>query len=530
MPTLTIDGKQVTVEAGTTVIKAAHGAGIDVPFYCWHPGLSIAGNCRMCLVEIEKMPKLQIACNTVCSDNMVVHTQSDKVKKARQGVQEFLFANHPLDCPVCDQAGECKLQDYYMQYDLKPSRMVDRKTRRVKALPIGPYVVYDAERCIACSRCVRFCDEISGSKELGIFERGDNYYVGLAAGTELNNPYSINVADICPVGALTNRDFRFKMRAWYLTDHESVCTGCSRGCSTKLSENGNTIYRTLPRDNEQVNQYWMCDDGRFVFKRELGPNRLLAPSTRKGADVRETGWDDALDALYAALRRTVNEHGADAIAAVGSNQGSNEEIHLFSRLFRDAIGTRMVAGKSDIGSEGYQVVEDEILIKADKNPNTTGLRVFGNLDTDASALVKAIEGGKVKVLVVWGRGFDRVLGDRAPALLEKVELVVHIGAHEPAHRADLVLPTTVWAEKEGTFTNFAGVVQHFGRAVRARGDVRDEVDVFAELLRRFGAAAPAGAEAAFQEAAQKIPGLAGLDFRGLGETGVKIESVPVLAS
>lgn len=528
MPTLTIDGKQITVEQGTSVIEAAKQSGMEIAHYCWHPALSVAGNCRMCLVEVEKAPKLQIACGTTATDGMVVNTNTDRVKKARGGVQEFLFANHPLDCPVCDQAGECKLQDYYMLYDLKPSRMLDRKTRRVKALPIGPYIVYDAERCIACSRCVRFTDEVTKTHELGIFERGDNYYVGLAAGVELDNPYSINTADICPVGALTNRDFRFKMRVWYLSDHKSVCSGCSRGCSIKLSENKGTIYRTLPRENEQVNGHWMCDDGRFVFKRELGPSRISQPAIRRGADLDSVDWDTAFEHLYRVVRETTKEHGSASIAAVSSNQGSNEEVYLFSRLMNETLQAGIVAGKSDISPEGYQVVEDDILIRGDKNPNTMGLRIFGGLDTDPDGVVKAIKEDKVKILVVYGRGFEEALGADAPALLEKVDFVLYIGAHTPAYRVDMVLPTASWAEKEGTFTNFDGVVQHFTPAVPITGDARDDLQVFADLMERFGGERLEGAESVFVAAASALPELEGVNYRTLGETGLKLTPTPAL--
>jgi NADH-quinone oxidoreductase subunit G len=412
-----------------------------------------------------------------------------------------------------------------MQYDLKPSRMNDRKTRRVKALPIGPFVVYDAERCIACSRCVRFTDEVTKTSELGIFERGDNYYVGLAAGTELDNPYSLNTVDICPVGALTSRDFRFKMRVWNLSDHKSVCSGCSRGCAVTLCESQGTIYRTLARDNEKVNKYWTCDDGRFVFKREFADNRIKAPSLRRGPDIEMVEWDKALDEVYARLHKL----DPASIAAVSSNQGSNEEIYLFSALANLGLKAGALAGKMDIGTEGYQVVEDNILIKGDKNPNTRGLKLFGGLDADPKPVVDAIQAGKVKALLVWGRGLDRALGDKAPEILAKVDFIVYIGAQEPAHRADVVLPTVSWAEKEGTFTNFEGVVQHFDQAVLPKNAAKKDLELFIELLRLFGVTAPAGAEAVFMEAAARVPGLAGVNYRTLGETGIKLDAVAALA-
>ena len=227
MPTLTIDGKEITVKEGTTVINAAEEAGIYIPRYCYHPGLSIAGSCRMCLVEVEGMPKLQISCHMAAQDGMVVKTNTDWVKKARQAMLEFLLSDHPLDCPVCDQSGECDLQNFYMEYGLYNSRFLENKRKGKKATPIGPHVMLDQERCILCSRCVRFTEEISRTYELGVFERGSHSVIDLVPGKILNNPYSGNVIDICPVGALTETDFRFQCRVWYLTEHDSICPGCS---------------------------------------------------------------------------------------------------------------------------------------------------------------------------------------------------------------------------------------------------------------------------------------------------------------
>ena len=272
--TLTIDGKQVTVPEGTTVLQACEQVNSPVPFYCYHPGLSIAGNCRICLVEIEKTPKLQISCYTRVADGMVVHTNTDKALKARQDVLEFLLVNHPLDCPVCDQAGECWLQDYYMAYGLYNQKFDEQKVKKSKkATRIGPNVVLDQDRCILCSRCVRFCDEVSKTGELGIFNRGDHAELDVFPGKPIDNNYSGNVVDICPVGALTDDDFRFKCRVWYLRSTQSVCPGCSMGCNIEIHDNrerevrphvagGARIMRLKPRFNPEVNKWWMCDVGR----------------------------------------------------------------------------------------------------------------------------------------------------------------------------------------------------------------------------------------------------------------------------
>src|SRR3989338_3943604 len=289
MQTLTIDGRTVTVPPGTTIIQAADQLGITVPRYCYHPGLSIAGNCRICLVEVEQLPKLQIACYTPVADGMVVHTGSDKTLKARQEVLEFLLANHPLDCPVCDQAGESELQNYYMDHGRYEARFAEQKVKKTKkATPIGPTVMLDQERCILCSRCVRFTDEISKTSELGIFNRGDHAELDVAPGQALDNPYAGNVVDICPVGALTDRDFRFKARVWYLSSSPSVCPGCSRGCNIDIHyvldrpylADGARVMRLKPRYNPDVNQWWMCDEGRYAYK-AIDQARLVQPTSRQ---------------------------------------------------------------------------------------------------------------------------------------------------------------------------------------------------------------------------------------------------------
>jgi len=255
MPTVEVDGQRIEVEDGVTVIEAADRLGIEIPHYCWHPGLTIAGNCRMCLVEIEKSPKLQIACNTRVTDGMVVHTKSEKTQTAQKAVLEFLLINHPIDCPICDQAGECKLQEYYMDYDRQDSRVpLSGKVHKAKAIPIGPHIMLDQERCVLCSRCIRFLDEVTKTHELAFYERGDHNVLALAPGKTLDNPYSTNVADICPVGALTNRDFRFRARVWYLERTESLCTGCANGCNVEIYHREGRIFRYMPRFNPDVNQ------------------------------------------------------------------------------------------------------------------------------------------------------------------------------------------------------------------------------------------------------------------------------------
>ncbi|MGH7278536.1 MAG: 2Fe-2S iron-sulfur cluster-binding protein, partial [Candidatus Rokuibacteriota bacterium] len=374
---LTIDGKDIEVPAGTNLIEAARRAGIEVPHYCYHPGLSIAGQCRLCMVDIDKAPRPTIACNTPAADGMVVHTQSERVLDVRRSIMEFHLINHPLDCPVCDQSGECWLQIYYMKHGLYDPRMVDEKVHKPKAVPLGPNVILDAERCILCSRCVRFCDEVTRTGELGIFHRGDHSELGLFPGSALDNKYAGNVVDICPVGALTDRDFRFQVRVWYLDTAKSVCPGCARGCNVEIHVNrrrphhaeGHRVARLKPRFNPDVNRWWMCDEGRYGFKFVDDPSRLVFPWRREGERVVELTWDEAIAGVAEAAGRAA----PGGIGLIASPKMANEDLFALRRL-AGRLGMTQVGFRVPPPSPGY---EDDFLIRADKNPNTRGAELIG---------------------------------------------------------------------------------------------------------------------------------------------------------
>jgi NADH-quinone oxidoreductase subunit G len=320
MPTLTINGQEVDIDTGSSVIQAAEKLGIYVPRYCYHPGLSIAGSCRMCLVEIEKVPKLAISCYTQVQDGMKVNTDSEKVKQARKAMLEFLLINHPLDCPVCDQAGECDLQNFYMEIGQYDSRFLENKIKRRKAFPIGPHVILDQERCILCTRCTRFCEEVSETNELGVFNRGNRSVIDLYPGRALENHYSGNVIDICPVGALTEREFRFQCRVWYLSSQASICNGCSRGCNVNIHYNadrrykagGRRIQRMKPRFNPFVNRWWMCDEGRFGYE-SVDQNRIESPHMRIAGELQLSDWDKVIREVSTALKKTLERFGTPGI-------------------------------------------------------------------------------------------------------------------------------------------------------------------------------------------------------------------------
>ena len=319
--TLTIDDQTVQVEQGTNLIEAAKLINNEIPHYCYHPGLRPDGNCRMCLVELEKSPKPVIACKTGAQEGMVVRTKTAEVEKMRKSVMEFLLINHPLDCPTCDQAGECRLQDYYMDYDRIPSRYQEEKVNKDKMVDLGAGVMLDEERCIVCTRCVRFCQDVAQKEELFVQERGNHSMVATFPGEPMTNSYAGNTVDICPVGALTSKQFRYKKRVWYLSNTDSVCPGCSRGCTTKVYHEDQQVYRLKPRLNPDVNGYWMCDEGRYDID-FLNHNRRLKSAIQKDGQLVECGYDDAV----AQFHKTMACYAKNEIALVASAQESCEAL------------------------------------------------------------------------------------------------------------------------------------------------------------------------------------------------------------
>ena len=520
MPTVEIDGRKVEVTDGTTVIQAAERLGIEIPHYCWHPGLPIAGNCRMCLVDIEKSPKLQIACNTRVMDGMVVHTTNEKTRTAQKAVLEFLLINHPIDCPVCDQAGECKLQEYYMDYDRQRSRFpLPAKVHKKKAKPIGPLVMLDQERCVLCSRCVRFVDEVTHTSELAFYERADHVELDLAPGRILDNPYSGNVVDICPVGALTSRDFRFRARVWYLERTESVCGACANGCNIEVYHREGQIYRFQPRLNPAVNQYWMCDAGRLSYRDLQGEGRLTQPLVRGADAFVASTWEAAIDATASRLRDVARNHPSGAIGVIVSAHAPNEEVYLLRRL-----GTQLLASVAGIAWSPPGVYADDFLIKADKNPNTQGLVLQGlTPDGAADALIAAASRGELAALVLHRADLTSWRdADAVRAALERVPylLVLDTDQRESAQFADTVLPIATYAESDGTFTNHLGRVQRFRAAVQPPVEARPGWMALGQLLSAVtGEPATGTAEAVFALLAADSGAFRGLTFEDLGVEG-----------
>ena len=523
MPKLTINGKEVEVPAGTNLIEAARIAGFEVPHYCYHPSLSIAGQCRLCMVDIEKTPRPTIGCNTVATEGMVVNTETDRVRETRKSIMEFHLINHPLDCPVCDQAGECWLQIYYMKHGLYDPRMKDEKVHKPKAVPLGPHVMLDAERCILCSRCVRYCDEITHTGELGIFERGDHSEIGLFPGRELDNKYSANVVDICPVGALTDRDFRFQVRVWYLDTAKSVCPGCARGCNIDVHVNrrrphhaeGRRVARLKPRFNAEVNKWWLCDAGRYGFGFVDAPDRLAVPAQREGGTSTDATWEQGIAAVAGALRRLPPAQ----IGVIASPKMANEDLFALRRLL-DLRGITQVASQVSPRVAGD---EDDFLIRADKNPNSLGAELLG-FGADARTVIEAA--GQRRLKFLWVFGHDLLAGALPEGdvleALRVVDTVVFTGSNvnwTSAH-SHWVLPAAAWTEREGTYTNFEGRVQRFRTAIEPLGQALPEWDIIGRVMTLLGESLQATrAEHLFRQLVEAVPAFAGLSYQLLGDTG-----------
>jgi NADH-quinone oxidoreductase subunit G len=552
MVKITIDGKLFEVDQKLTVIQAASQNGIYIPHFCWHPNLTVSGNCRMCLVEIENKPKLVIACATQVADGMVVKTKSEKVVKARNAVMEFLLINHPLDCPICDEAGECKLQDYAYNYSVGSSRFSEDKVHKPKRVELGPNVILDVERCIMCSRCIRFSEEIAHQKVLTFTERGTHVVLTTFPGTQLDNPYSMNVIDICPVGALTSRAFRFKARVWEMSSTESICIGCARGCNTYVWIRNNEILRLTPRTNKEVNSYWMCDDGRInSFKHVSSEDRINGPMIRKDGVLVEVGWDEAISKVVSELS-TYRKH---EIAGIGSAYCTNEDNYIFAQFIKKVIGSKNI-GFLNHTKQGN---EDELLIRADKTPNKYGASILdlaGDSETGGiDHIVKKIADSTIKVLYVLE---DNIAADPriADALINLEMLIVHSSTkNETTKRADVVLSASTFSEKHGTYTNFQGRVQRVWPAVamieqkRARDgmamsrwdkfaapndtwgkgtkrDARSTWRIVASVASAMGAKMKfASAEEVFKEIAEHIPEFKGMSYSKIGSHGSVLKNV-----
>jgi NADH-quinone oxidoreductase subunit G len=513
---ITIDGMEMDVPKGTRILDAAAMAGADVPHYCYHPGLTAPAQCRMCLVEIEKVPKLQPACVATVADGNVIHTQSPKALEARQGVLEFYLVNHPLDCPVCDQSGECKLQDYTaaegraIGRSLEPKRVLGRDD-------FGGDVLFYADRCVMCTRCVRFMREVAQDERLAVVQRGHRAVIDTFFDEGLEgNLWADNVVDICPVGALVSKDFLHKARAWDLDRVPSICPNCSQGCNVRLETRDNQVMRIKPRTNEEVNSHWMCDYGRLNYEWINRGARIEAPLVR-GADgtLAAVSWSDALTQLAAALK------GAPGGSrAVVSPFMANEDLGLLRRVM-EATGGGSGAYRCPTGEEVVLPGFPTLALRPDRAANPAGAEIFGFERVGGADGLGGLEAAAGHAGVLWVLGDE--LSDAQAGFGSAAGVFVYVGHFlSPAARnAHFVLPATTFAEMEGTFTNVQRRVQRFWPALQAPGMARPAWQILGVLLAGI-ADAPAIATAS--DAFASLPAFGGLSWSDLGQQGAPLPS------
>jgi len=541
MPKVTINGQVYEAEKGRTIIQVADEVGVQIPRYCYHPDIGIEGSCRMCLVEVKGAPKLVPSCATPIAGNMEVRTNTDRVHQAVRYAMEFLLLHHPIDCPVCDQSGECWLQDYYMAHAGHDSRYpLGQKTRRKKASNLGPLVKLDQERCILCTRCVRFTRNVTKTNEVQVFNRGHAAEIGTFENKPLNNPYSMNVVDVCPVGALTSADFRFKVRVWFLKGTDSVCAGCSTGCNMRIDHSARAagggipgytagdgkIYRTVGRRNVDVNKSWLCDEGRLSFHTlDRGPRLRQAFVKGEGKFV-----DEVLSDIHEKFESVRKDHGDDAVAALGSANNTNEALFLMKKYFKGRVDFRL--GKE---TELYQDPQDDLLRRRDKHANTRGAIDLG-LDGGLNGLRGLRESAEKKqIRAMWISFHPQLVGLDSPEIINELkqliaalEFSVVSTTHDFdwARSASVLLPMAGWSEERGTFTNYAGRIQITNRAVSPLGDAQPLHTMMVELLTLADVRVPLDPAEIFESMASEIPLYTGIDYDAIGLLGMKPAPAP----
>jgi NADH-quinone oxidoreductase subunit G len=530
-----VDGEWRQFPKGTRLIEACMKSGHFIPHYCYHPKLSSPGNCRMCLVELG-MPKMTperkpvlgadgrpeiawsprpaISCATEISDGMAVRTESPLAQECRKGVMEFLLINHPLDCPICDQAGECRLQEFSVDFGNGESRFVEEKVKKPKRVDIGPRIVLDDERCILCSRCIRFMQEIAHDDVLGLVNRGSHTTLTVYPGKKLDNNYSLNTVDICPVGALTSKDFRFSMRVWFLRETKSIDVNCGNGTNILIGSRENIIYRITPRENDFVNSCWMPDSHRLNFHYVNSSQRLKEPII-KGEDV-TTSWPKAI--------RTASEQliaYPNATAMIASARMTNEELFLARRLARALnIDLFDVLPRSQEG--------DGFLISDDGNPNTLGAKLIGLATGRMPEIASGVSSGTIKSLLVLGEdACDCGIPEEDLRKLESL-VVSDILPNQTTAAATVLLPAASWAEKRGSMINIKGRLQRLNQAISSPGKARDDWEILRDLLQAVsGSNGTYTVDELFKQIAAEFPALEGLSLSRIGDLGVDLsEKLP----
>jgi NADH-quinone oxidoreductase subunit G len=533
MALVLIDGKEIMVKQGETILQAALRESIYIPYFCYHPSLSIVGQCRMCLVKIEGAPKLMTACTTTAPElppdkkidgkyDMKVFTTSDEVKEAQRGVMEFLLANHPLDCPICDQAGECQLQEYSFNYGTSRSEFNFEKLHGPKRVNLGPHIVYDAERCIKCTRCIRFCGEITKTNELTLVERGAHTIVDTFNKKPLDNPYSVCAADICPVGALTYREFRFKERVWFLQAANTVCPECARNCSVRVDTYKGEVMRLVPRFNPSVNGHYMCDHGRLLSERIKDNEVRESPSIRKEGrlkPVQENAFYDEFLKLF-----SEKKYQARDLAVVLSGRMSLEEMKAFKTLSMELFG-------GVLGEVLYITGEkDDILVHEEKRPNYYGAKKLGLALSKPNPKMSGVLKGKKALIVIR----EDLLGDADPAEREAltktmagIETVVVMDAlfTKTAALSNFYIPLAHWFEMEGTTVNFRGHLQKTAKCLTPPAGRKPFYDVVSSLIKISGKECPKGFLPWFEEVKKDLPMIEYIKIKEIVPLGVALPGV-----
>jgi NADH-quinone oxidoreductase subunit G len=551
MVNVQIDGVWHQFPKGTRMIEACRTAGTIVPHYCYHPKLSAPGNCRMCLVQmgmpprsapgqepkrdeqgyepIGWMPRPVIACANTVSENMGIRTSGELVEKCREGVMEFLLINHPLDCPICDQAGECRLQEQSVEHGRGESRFVEMKVKKPKNVDIGPRIRLDDERCIMCSRCIRFMDEVAGDPVLGFTQRGTHTTLTVHPGRLLDSNYSLNTADICPVGALTSNDFRFQMRVWFLKETPTIDVNCGTGTNITVWTRGNSIHRITPRQNDEVNSCWMPDSHRLNFHYIDGEARFTEPLAKVDAQHQPVSWSDALKTAAAKIKGV----SADQVAIIASGRMTNEELFL-TRTLAAEIGTQHISLIPRFSEP------DKLLIAADRNPNTTGAKLiletedpFAKLDS----IRQGVRSGQIKALLVLGEDIISDAGFISSDLSNLDFLLqTHLLANPTAQAAHLVLPAAAFAEKRGSMVNLSGRLQRLNRAVEMPGQAKDDWEILRDLILALSGDKNEvhHIEDVFKAMAETVAQFNGLTLSKIGHQGTQVldtgYQIPLLAN
>ena len=524
MPSFELDGKTVEFEPGEKILSAAMRAGIQIPHYCYHPGMSVVATCRMCMVDVIDMgngrpaPKLQTSCSMDAVEGMKVETMNEKVKDAKELVMEYLLINHPLDCPICDQSGECVLQDYSFEFGSGKSEM--EYSKRVYGWrDIGTFVALERNRCIHCTRCDRFTREITGTNEFGMFNRGHELTVDTYSDRPMTNQFQGNMADICPVGAITEKEFRFKRRVWKLKKTPSICVGCSTGCNVTIEYDKNEVFRLKPRDNPDVNKWWMCDQGRLTYKDlNIRENRIAHPLGKTAEGFQEISWENA----FSAIREKISELQPTSNEVIGlvDTHASNEELYLFKKLLKEGFDSDQLFFPD---LEWEQPVSDffiNSLITSDKSPNRAGARMLGLKGAKSSEEVTSKIPNGTKVLLVFGKPFE---DENLLSQAGNTPLVINIAAWQSgwSEAADVTLPGRLHSEKDATYTNKAGRVQRVNTAIRAFHKTRPDWMVLCGLMELLDVDNKAdSAEAVFQELSEIEKAFQGLQWESIGSDGI----------